>query len=100
MLDSEDSSLIETLQLRLLESTPDLLAIASKEGRFLWLSASWTRTLGWSRDELMAEPFLEFVVEADLHYIRHLFHVRKDGQLTKVVPSEFGPFPVTDEDTR
>lgn len=65
LLDSEDSSLIEALRLRLLESTPDLLAIASKKGRFLWLSASWTKTLGWTRHELMGGPFLDFVVEAD-----------------------------------
>ncbi|MFN3244358.1 MAG: PAS domain-containing protein [Planctomycetota bacterium] len=65
MLEAENRSLIESLQLRLLESTPDLLAIASKEGRFLWVSAAWTEALGWSAEELMASPFLDFVVESD-----------------------------------
>jgi len=65
LLEPEDKDLIESLQLRLLGSTPDLLAIASRDGHFRWLSESWSRTLGWTLEELLASPFLEFVVEAD-----------------------------------
>ena len=39
----------------------DLLCIASLDGYFLKLNAAWTRTLGWSDEELKAQPFLAFV---------------------------------------
>ena len=56
LLEPEDKDLIESLQLRLLGSTPDLLAIASRDGHFRWLSESWSRTLGWTLEELLASP--------------------------------------------
>ncbi|MCK5942482.1 MAG: PAS domain-containing protein, partial [Planctomycetes bacterium] len=60
-----ERALIDSLRRRLLESTPDLLAIASAEGRFVWLSQSWSTTLGWTCEELMQGPFLDFVHESD-----------------------------------
>jgi len=64
-VDEMHSDWISALQLQLLESNPDLLAIASPEARFLWVSPSWTTALGWSEQELQETPFLEFVVESD-----------------------------------
>lgn len=43
------------------ELSLDLLCIAGREGRFLDLNAAWTRTLGWSLDELTSRPFVDFV---------------------------------------
>lgn len=39
----------------------DMLCVATPEGRFRRVNDSWTRTLGWSREELCAKPFVEFV---------------------------------------
>ena len=39
----------------------DLLCIANAEGRFVRLNPSWTAVLGWSLEELLARPFVEFV---------------------------------------
>lgn len=39
----------------------DLICTASFDGYFTRLNPSWTRTLGYSTAELMAEPFLAFV---------------------------------------
>ena len=64
-MDEMCSDWISALQLQLLKSNPDLLAIASPQARFLWVSQSWTTTLGWSEQELQGTPFLEFVVESD-----------------------------------
>ena len=39
----------------------DLLATATFEGCFVHLNGAWERCLGWTREELMAEPFIAFV---------------------------------------
>jgi len=39
----------------------DMLCIASADGYFRRLSPAFTRTLGWSLEELLARPFLDFV---------------------------------------
>ena len=43
----------------------DLLCTADASGHFTSLNAAWERLLGWSREELMARPFLEFVHHED-----------------------------------
>ena len=43
------------------ELSGDLLCTANFDGRLIQLNGAWERTLGWSREELMAQPFLEFV---------------------------------------
>lgn len=39
----------------------DMLAVADFEGRFKRLNPVWERVLGWSREQLMARPYLDFV---------------------------------------
>ncbi len=41
--------------------SPDLLCVASLEGRFLRLNPAWKRVLGFDGDELCGAPFLDFV---------------------------------------
>lgn len=43
------------------ELSLDLIATANFDGYFTRLNPAWTRTLGYSAEELMAEPFLSFV---------------------------------------
>lgn len=43
------------------EMSLDNICVAGLDGYFKRLSPSWTRTLGWSIDELMARPSVEFV---------------------------------------
>jgi PAS domain S-box-containing protein len=45
----------------------DLLCTADARGYFLTLNQSWERVLGWSREELMARPFVELVHPDDRH---------------------------------
>jgi PAS domain S-box-containing protein len=44
----------------------ELLSIANTEGYFLRLNRSWERILGYSREELMAKQFFDFVHPDDL----------------------------------
>jgi two-component system cell cycle sensor histidine kinase/response regulator CckA len=43
----------------------DLLCVAGIDGRFRRLNPAWERTLGWSLDELMSRPWLDFVHPED-----------------------------------
>ncbi|HET6399203.1 MAG TPA: PAS domain S-box protein, partial [Candidatus Thermoplasmatota archaeon] len=44
----------------------DLLSIVGLDGRFREVNPAWTATLGWSRQELVGRPFLEFVHPDDV----------------------------------
>jgi PAS domain S-box-containing protein len=44
----------------------DLLCTADAGGRFTSLNAAWERVLGWSREELMERPFLDFLHPDDV----------------------------------
>jgi PAS domain S-box-containing protein len=44
----------------------DLLCTADASGHFLTLNAAWERVLGWSREELMQRPLIEFVHPDDV----------------------------------
>ncbi len=48
----------------------DLKCIANTEGYFLRLNPAWERILGYTREELMAKRFLEFVHPEDLDRTR------------------------------
>ena len=50
--------------------TLDLLCIANTDGYFLRLNPAWERILGYTREELMAKRFLEFVHPDDLDRTR------------------------------
>lgn len=49
-----------------LEHSTDLRCVASTNGYLLEVSASWTTQLGWSREELLARPYLDFVHPDDV----------------------------------
>jgi hypothetical protein len=50
---------------RLFAISNDLICIASQEGRFQRVNPAFERVLGWTPEEMIARPFLDFVDEAD-----------------------------------
>lgn len=61
---------------RLFAMSLDMLGTASLDGYFMHLNPAWERTLGWTSEQLMAEPFISFVhpddVDATLEHARVL----------------------------
>jgi PAS domain S-box-containing protein len=51
---------------RLFEMSLDMLGTASLDGYFTHLNPAWERTLGWTAEQLMAEPFIAFVHPDDV----------------------------------
>lgn len=63
------------------EVSIDLLCCLGFDGRFSRLSASWERVLGWTLDELMSRPFIEFVHPDDrVRTLQQNGQVRGGGQ--------------------
>lgn len=50
---------------RLFNVSLDLLAVGGFDGYLQQVNPAWVRVLGWSRDELMSRPVLEFIHPAD-----------------------------------
>ncbi len=50
---------------QLFSMSRDMLCIAGFDGYFRRLNPAWEQTLGWSRAELMARPYLQFVHAED-----------------------------------
>ncbi|MGK7919426.1 MAG: PAS domain S-box protein [Trichodesmium sp.] len=50
---------------RFFDLSIDLLCIANFEGYFLKLNPAWSKTLGYTLEELLSEPFLNFVHPED-----------------------------------
>ena len=46
---------------RLFDLSMDLLCVAGFDGSFKQLNPSWTQALGWTKDELLATPWLDLV---------------------------------------
>ena len=50
---------------RLFDLSLDLMCIAGLDGCFKQVNPSWTRVLGWSREELLSRPIAEFMHPED-----------------------------------
>ena len=53
------------LEQRFFELSIDMLCVLDFSGHFTWLNRAWEVTLGFTREELMAKPFIEFVHPED-----------------------------------
>ena len=59
--DVTERKLFEEERDRFFNISLDMLCIAGFDGYFKQLNPSWSKTLGWSNEELMSKPYLEFV---------------------------------------
>lgn len=66
LLDLSDLKRAEQELVRFFDLSPDLFGIASFDGHFRRVNANFTRVLGYSAEELLRRPFLDFVHPDDL----------------------------------
>ncbi|HMK50024.1 MAG TPA: PAS domain S-box protein, partial [Thermodesulfovibrionales bacterium] len=50
----------------IIELVPDLIAVASTDGYFKRLNPAWEETLGFTTDELLSKPFVNFIHPDDV----------------------------------
>lgn len=62
---------------RILELSSDLFCIAGADGYFRYVNPAWERVLGYSEEELLSRPFLDFIHPDD--------HRKNDIEVCKLV---------------
>jgi PAS domain S-box-containing protein len=60
--------------------SPDMFCIVSEEGWFLQLNRAWETSLGYSVEELMSKPFIEFVHPDDIEPTLKEFSAELQGK--------------------
>ena len=63
--DVTDRRRVEMERDRFFDLSTDMLAIAGFDGYCKQINAAWERTLGWTREEMMARPWRDFVYPED-----------------------------------
>jgi PAS domain S-box-containing protein len=69
----------ETQRDRLFDLSLDLTCLADPAGRFKRVNPAFTKVLGWSADELLSRPFIEFVHPEDRARTIHEIESRPPG---------------------
>ncbi len=64
------------------QRAPDMMGMASPEGRFVRVNPAFVRTLGWSAEQLATTPFLDLVHPGDVERTRAEFDKLLSGQST------------------
>ncbi len=65
---------------RLFNLSLDPLCVAGFDGHLRQVNPAWTRTLGWSADELLSRPFLDFVHPDDVASTQQALAVLQTGK--------------------
>ncbi len=61
---------------RILNLSCDLICIAGMDGYFKYVNPAWEKTLGYTREELLSKPFLDFIYPDD--------HLSNDDEVEKL----------------
>jgi PAS domain S-box-containing protein len=64
----------------LFELSPDLMCLAAHDGYFRWVNPAFERTLGYTAEECVSRPMLDFVHPEDLERTRAALEVLAAGE--------------------
>ncbi|MBU1001156.1 MAG: diguanylate cyclase [Proteobacteria bacterium] len=67
ILDMTDRTLAEIEREKFFHVSPDMMCVAGFDGYFKQLNPAWTKTLGWSEEELLSRPNISFVLPEDIN---------------------------------
>lgn len=60
--------------------TPDMMCILDRQGCFVAVNPAWEPTLGWTRDEMLGQPYIDFLHPDDVEPSIQAFEVVKTGK--------------------
>lgn len=75
---------------RLFNLSIDMLAVGGFDGFLEQVNPAWVRVLGWSRDDLMGRPLLDFVHPEDRSAAAAVFRRLADGEPVDGLECRFG----------
>jgi PAS domain S-box-containing protein len=65
----------------ILKYSIDMICIAGHDGFFKKINPAWSRTLGWTDEELMSRPYIEFVLPEDREMTHNVRSSLKNGEI-------------------
>jgi PAS domain S-box-containing protein len=74
---------------RFFEIPLDLLCIADTHGYFRRLTPRWSEVLGWSEEELLASPYIDFIHPEDVEATREAVARLKEGKTVSSLLNRF-----------
>lgn len=74
--DITDKKKLQDERDRILTLSPDLICIAGMDGFFKYVNPAWENALGYSQEELLTKPFLDFIQPDD--------HLKSDAEVEKL----------------
>lgn len=74
---------------RIFNNSLTLNCVAGYDGYFKKLNPSWEKALGWSAEELMHKPFIEFVHPDDVEPTLKATSTLRDGQLVSTFENRY-----------
>lgn len=74
---------------RLFNLSLDMLAVGGYDGFLQQVNPAWVRVLGWSRDDLMAEPILVFIHVEDQDVFEEALRKLEEGQIVEDLQCRF-----------
>lgn len=60
--------------------TPDMMCVLDRAGKFVAVNPAWQATLGWSREQMVGQPYLDFLHPGDVDRSMAAFEVVLRGE--------------------